>query len=97
MNNRGWEIQTSLEEKGRRWVRRIGAGFIVGLFGFSLIAYGFLGVVYYQMFDRGIPYLINGGKYSCLPIYMNPLLFLVLGFMIVLFLLLEKQAELTHK
>ncbi len=91
------DLQHKIDDRGRRWIRRIGPGFIAGLFGFSLIAWGFLGVVYFEMFDRGVVYLINGGKYEALPVYFNPLLHLIIGFLIVLILLLGKRAELTKK
>ncbi len=74
----------------------MGSGFIVGLFGFSLIAYGFAGTVYYQMLDKGIVYLINGGKYTNLPLYLNPLLYLILGLLIVLILLLSNLSKVNN-
>jgi hypothetical protein len=97
---RSWDLQTTIEERGRRWIRKTGLGFIVLLFGFSLIAEGFIGVLYYQLLDRGIKYLIvgdpsmnDGGP----PLYVNPIMVLVFGLMVVLILLLEKRSEMKLK
>lgn len=102
--SQAWDLQYNLEAHGRQWIHRIGVGFIAGLFGFSLISLGFLGVVYYQFFDRGLVFLLVGSKdmfgFSkvSVPLFFNPVMHLVWGFMVVLFLLLVKKAELsTHK
>ena len=95
--NRAWDLQNYLEARGRRWIHKMGLGFIVGLFGFSLIAEGFIGIIYYQFCDKGIRYLINGDKYGNVPLYFNPVMIIIWGFMIVLILLLKKREQLTHK
>jgi hypothetical protein len=95
-----WDLQDRFEFRVSRWIRRIGPGFIVGLFGFSLIAEGFIGILYYQLCDRGIKYLINGDPSTSdpgPPLFLNPVMIVVWGFMIILILLLEKRAKLTHK
>lgn len=91
--DRAWELQTTIEARGRRWIHKMGLGFIVGLFGFSFIAMGFVGIIYFHFFDRGIAYLINGPS----GIFFNPIYHVIWGFMIVLILLLIKRSELTHK
>jgi len=75
-------------------------GFIVGLFGFSLIAEGFIGIMYYQFLDRGIKYLILGDPSTNdpgPPLYLNPVMIVVWGLMIVLILLLMERSKLTRK
>lgn len=78
----------------------MGAGFIVGLFGVSLIAEGFFGILYYQLLDRGVKYLVIGDPFTGdpgPPLYLNPVMIIVWGLLIVLILLLEKRKKVTHK
>jgi len=91
--NKAREKQDIIESRGRRFIQKTGPGFIVGLFSFSLIACGTVGVIYYHFFDKGIKYLITGGKYDAVPIYANPLFIILFGFMILIFLLMEKISE----
>jgi hypothetical protein len=97
--DRAWDLQATIEARGRRWIRKMGPGFLVGLVGFSLIACGFFGVVYYQTCDRGIVYLIKGDKDgdTDVPTYVNPIMILLYGFIVVFLVLLKKWSELTRK
>ena len=94
--NKGWEVQHKIETKTNVFIKRIGKRFIVGLFSFSVIVYGFFEIFYYYFFfDYGFVNRNTGfiHQMDSLTVFFNPVYHLFCGFVVFVIVFVTKQAK----